>query len=86
MTREEEALLVQQWYGIRIRLRVRVDNAVVHDHTVLPRVIVGQLLGRSEQGGASGSGSFLDAVIPGLQRTIHVPGAPTVRLYLQFYG
>ena len=41
MIHREDALLMQQLYGMRIRLRVRVDDAVVDYHTVLDRFIVG---------------------------------------------
>ena len=60
ITREDEALPVQQprRYKIRVRLRVRADYAVVDDHTVLHRLIVGQLTGISEENGVSGIGCF----------------------------
>ena len=66
MAREEEALLVHQKYDIRLRLRVRVDDAVVDSHTVLHRVIVGQSLRRLEGREASGSSCFPDKGMLGL--------------------
>ena len=63
---EEEALLVHQKYDIRIRLRVRVDDVVVDNHSVLHRFIVGQSLGRFQGREASGSSCFPDEGILGL--------------------
>ena len=49
---------MKQQYGVRVRLRVRVDYAVVGDHIVMHRFIVGQLTGRSERNGVSGIECF----------------------------
>lgn len=85
ITREDEALLVQQWDGVPIRLHVRVYHTVVDDYTIMHRLISGQVTGILEGNGVSGGDCFPDARTVHPQRITLVPSARTVRLGLFFY-